>query len=66
MPLEVDRETVMEDYLLSAEYIKGKYKFIIKAHPKFEPLTTVRREYLENAFQVIDSEYGGMNNYRTQ
>lgn len=64
--LGVDRETILDDYLLSAEYIKGKYDFIIQAHPEFEPLTTVKREYLEAAFLVIDSEFGGMENYLTR
>lgn len=61
--LGVDRKTVMEDYMLSAEYIKGKYDYIVKAHPALEPITTVKKEYLEAAFQTIDTEYGGMENY---
>lgn len=64
--LGVDRETVIQDYLLSAEYIKGKYDFIVKRYPQFEPLTTVKREYLEAAFGVIDEEFGGMDQYLTQ
>lgn len=64
--LGADRETVIQDYLLSAEYIKGKYDFIVKAYPEFEPLTTVRREYIEAALQVIDKEYGGMESYLTK
>ena len=61
--LGVDRETVMKDYMLSAEYIKGKYESIIQDHPALEPLTTVKEEYLEAAFKVIDTEFGGMENY---
>lgn len=63
--LGVDRETIMEDYLLSAEYIKGKYDYIIRSHPEFEPLTTVKKEYLEAAFDVIDKEFGGLDSYLT-
>ena len=48
--------------MLSAEYIKGKYA-IVQAHPGFAPLTTVRKEYLEAAFQTIDTDYQGMDNY---
>lgn len=47
----------------SAEYIKGKYDAIVQAHPGFAPLTTVRKEYLEAAFQTIDTDYQGMDNY---
>ena len=61
--LGVDREVIMEDYMLSAEYIKGKYDAIVQAHPGFAPLTTVRKEYLEVAFQTIDTDYQGMDNY---
>lgn len=61
--LGVDRETIMEDYLLSAEYIKGKYDFLTDRFPQFAPLTTVKKEYLETALNVIDKEFGGMENY---
>ena len=61
--LGVDKETVMQDYLLSAEYIKGKYDFLIRMQPALEPLTTVRPEYLEAALQVIDKEFGGMEQF---
>lgn len=64
--LGVDRETVIQDYLLSATYIKGKYDFIVQRYPQFEPLTTVKREYIEAAFQVIDNEFEGMERYLTQ
>ena len=49
--------------MLSSEYIKGNYDAIVRAHPGFAPLTTVRKEYLEAAFQPIDTDYQGMDNY---
>lgn len=61
--LGVDRETIMEDYLLSAQYIKGKYESLTRARPELKPLTTVRKEYLEAAFHVIDTEFGGTDSY---
>lgn len=64
--LGVSMDIIMQDYLLSAEYIKGKYDFIIKKYPQFEPLTTVKPEYLEKAYDVIAKEYNGINNYLTQ
>lgn len=63
--LEVDRSVVMEDYMLSAEYIKGKYDFLIRMQPALEPLTTVRPEYLKAAFEVIDEEFGGIESFLT-
>lgn len=61
--LGVNRETIMNDYLLSAEYMKGKYDKILQKYPQFEPLTTVRPEYLQKVFDIIDHEYGGMDNF---
>lgn len=61
--LGVDHKTIIEDYLLSAEYLKGKYDFLIQKYPALEPLTTVRPEYLNAALQTIDEEYGGMEHF---
>lgn len=63
--LGVEREIVMEDYMLSAEHITKKYEALTKAHPEFTPLTTVKKEYLETAFRIIDEEFGGAENYLT-
>ncbi len=63
--LGVDRETIIQDYMLSAEYLKDKYAREIKAYPVLAPLMTVKREYIEAAFNLIDQEYGGMENYLT-
>ena len=64
--LGVEREIIVEDYLLSAEYARKKYEFILKDHPEFEPLTIVKRSYLDTALQVIDEDYGGMEKYLTE
>lgn len=61
--LGVDRETIMEDYMLSAKHIPKKYDFITESHPELAPLVTVKEEYLEKVFRVIDEEYGGMKNF---
>lgn len=62
----VNKETILEDYLLSAKYIKGKYDAILQKFPILAPLLTVKPEYLEAAFGVIDKEFGGMEHYLTQ
>ncbi len=64
--LGVDRETVIEDYMLSAELLRDKYAADVKRYPELGPLMTVQRRYIEGAFEVIDSEYGGVENYLTQ
>ena len=61
--LGVERDTIIEDYMLSAQHIQAKYDFITKDHPELKPLTTVRKEYLETAFRVIDKEFGGIESY---
>lgn len=63
--LGVDRETIMQDYLLSAEYLQKKYGSIAQAYPEMAPMLTVRKEYLEAAFRVIDQQFGGMDKYLT-
>lgn len=61
--LGVDKETILHDYMLSAEYLKGKYDFVIQMQPSLAPLITVYPEYLQAAFQEIDDKFGGMDNY---
>jgi len=61
--LGVDRNIIMEDYMLSAEYIKGKYDFIIQLYPSLAPLTTVQSGYLESAFEELDENFGGVDDY---
>ena len=64
--LGVDRDTIMEDYLLTNECLKGKYDFLIMIKPDLKPLFIVMPEYLEEAFKTIDLEYGGITNYLTE
>ena len=61
--LGVDRETILEDFMLSADGVKEKYAAVVAAKPGVAPLLTVKREYLEAAFEVIDTRYGGMDRY---
>jgi Protein tyrosine/serine phosphatase len=64
--LGVDKETIIEDYLLTNEYIKDKYARIIEENPIMQPLLEARREYIEAAFETIDKEFEGMDNYLTK
>jgi len=63
LALGVDRETVYEDYLLSAEYVKDKYQRMVDENPALRPVVTVRREYLRAALDEIDAKYGGIGQY---
>ncbi len=64
--LGVDRETVIADYMLSAETLRDKYAADVAKYPELEPLMTVQRRYIEGAFEVIDKEYGGVEKYLTE
>jgi protein-tyrosine phosphatase len=61
--LGTDRETIYEDYCLSGACLKDKYAGDIAASPHLEPLMTVRRSYLDAAFERIDQHYDGPENY---
>ena len=43
--LDVDKETIMKDYMLSKDYIKGKYDSYLKFYPQIAPLVTVDEKY---------------------
>ena len=59
----VDREVIYDDYMMSAEYVREKYAKLVEEQPELAATMTVKREYLEAAFNVIDKEYGGIENY---
>jgi protein-tyrosine phosphatase len=61
--LGTDRRIIMEDYLLSGEYLRERYRDFIEREPHLEPMMSVRRSYLETAFAVIDRKFGGMEQY---
>jgi protein-tyrosine phosphatase len=64
--LGVDRETVIQDYLLSGEYVAAKYAPYIAQIPNLAPVFESRREYIQAAFDTIDNEYGGTEKYLTE
>lgn len=63
--LGVARAAIYRDYLLSADYVREKYRAYVEESPALEPVMTVRREYLAAAFEEIDRKYGGVDSYLT-
>ena len=68
--LDVDKETIIEDYLASNEYntemIEQTIEYVNSQGLNGEllrPILEVRLKYIEAAYEVIDNEYGGMANY---
>lgn len=64
--LGVDRETIFDDYMVSAPYAEAKYSGLLRKYPELLPVITVRREYLAAAFEEMDRAYGGVENYLIQ
>ena len=68
--LGVPRETVMEDYLRSNEYTLPQYKTVIDSFAAAggsrnipEAIFGVKEEYLNAAFDEMQSKYGNIENY---
>jgi protein-tyrosine phosphatase len=64
--LGVDRETIIQDYLLSGIYVEEKYASYVSLAPYLAPVFTVYREYIEAAFDTIDDKYGGVESYLSE
>jgi protein-tyrosine phosphatase len=60
--LGADKETIMEDYLASTEYLHPYCEVYSKTKPHKKAYMTVKKEYLLTAFSVLES-YGGMDKY---
>lgn len=63
--LDVDRNTIIEDYLLTNKCLVGKYENLKQYGALVDFFQTVRVEYLESVFKSIDDKFGGMYSYLT-
>ena len=68
--LGVDRETVIDNYLKSNDYLSEITEQTIQYVSSkgldgelLRPILEVKAEYLQTAFDIIDNEYGGIDNY---
>jgi protein-tyrosine phosphatase len=61
--LGASRELIIEDYLLSGKCLEGKYREWLSSNSYLEPMMSVRRSYIEAAFDTIDRDCGGMERY---
>jgi protein-tyrosine phosphatase len=73
--LKVDRETIIDEYMLSNYYRKDQVQSMLKKvkaarviKPKLnakviENFMMVDREYINAVFETIDKEYGGMDSF---
>ena len=61
--LEVPRNLIVEDYLLSQECLAAKFRPGVDYDDAFAPLYGVQEEFIQAAFDVIDNQYDGMDSY---
>ena len=64
--LGVDDKTVMDDYLLSNQFIKEKFAKYTKTYPQFNDLFIVKPEFLQAGLDQINKQYGNVDNFLTQ
>lgn len=69
--LGVERDVVVQEYLLSNYYRHGENEESLKKAANFmgldhrilRPMMAVKANYINSAFAVIDSQFGGVDNY---
>ena len=61
--LGVDEKIIMDDYLLSNQYIKNKYAPIVAQKPHYKPFFEVESRYLKLSFDTIKDNYSTIDNY---
>lgn len=63
--LNVDWETIENDYLMSNEFLKPKYAHLLATNPQLEDLFLVNADYLQHAKELIDKNFYSMEDYLT-
>ena len=63
--LNVNREEIVNDYLLSNQFLTKKYDHYISNNPALKDLFLVQEEYLESAFETIEKRYYSVTDYLT-
>ncbi|NDV56968.1 tyrosine-protein phosphatase [Bacteroides sp. 519] len=63
--LGVSEERIMEDYLLSNQYIVDKYAKYVERHPQLKSLFQVKAEFIGAGLQRIKEEYGSIEDFLT-
>lgn len=61
--LQVERDIIISDYLLSNAFLKDKYASYLQQDPHYAELLLVQSSYLESSYQAIESKYGSVESY---
>lgn len=64
--LEVDRETIFDDYLASNYCLSNKYNKYISSNPRLKSLFKVKKKFIEAGFDYMEKKYGSIENYLTK
>ena len=63
LSLGVDEETVLKDYLMSNNYLSGKYASYIAERPNLKPLFEVKPSFLMAGINKIKKDHESVQNY---
>ena len=61
--LGVSEDIIMQDYLLSNQYLEGKYAALIAEHPEFKSMGQVKTEYMKIVFDRLKADHGSVESY---
>lgn len=61
--LNVDMDTILDDYVLSNQYVESNYAHLLNLNPKFKDLLIVCPEYIQRSFKYIEEQHGSVKNY---
>ena len=61
--LGVDRDTIMQDYLLSNQFLISKYSHLFEAYPAAYDFLTVSADFLTHAWDLIQQHHGSTEQY---
>ena len=63
--LNVDFNTIEEDYLLSNQFLSKKYAHYLEEKPSLADIFLVKEEYLHHAFETIQLKYYSVEDFLT-
>ncbi len=61
--LGVSEDIIIQDYLLSNQYLEGKYAALVAETPEFKIASRVEAEYMQITLSSIKENYGSVENY---
>ena len=64
--LGVERDCIMQVYLLSNPYLISKYSHLFEAYPHAYDFLTVSEDFLQHAWDLIDKQHGTVERYLTE